>query len=272
MRKVFRTYKPFTHAGMLLAAQYRVNFIFFILGDILMCFISYFLWKAVFASGGTQSFMGFTQTDMIGYIFISFLTRTIGYSDGSYVVGEEIRDGSIAMRMIKPIRFDLAFLFQELGERTITTVFVFIPLIAGVEIYKIAVTGVFAFNPGNFMLYLLSLVLSYLICFYFNVCYGYSAFVLKNLWGSNFLKETIVGFLSGGVIPLSFFPAGIGEVLKLLPFASLTYTPVMIYIGMFSPSQIVRSFVMQIFWLCFFIVLQQIIWNAAVKRMSVQGG
>ena len=272
MSKILRIYKPFTHAGLLLAAQYRVNFIFFVLGDILRCFINYFLWHAVFTSGGAQTFMGFSETDMVVYIFISFLTGLIAYSDGAYAVGEEIRDGSIAMRMIKPIRFEFAFLFQELGERTMTAMLAFVPLLVGVEIYKFAVTGVLGFNIWCFILYLVSLILSYLINFYFNVCFGYSAFVLKNLWGSNFLKECIVGFLSGGIIPLAFMPAGIGFVLNLLPFASLNYIPVMIYLGMYDVPTILMSFGLQIFWLTFFIFLQRIIWNACVKRMSVQGG
>ncbi len=272
MRKIFKIYKPFTHAGILLAAQYRVNFIFFIFGDIMMCFINYFLWRAVFKSGGTGTFMGFSETDMVVYIFVSFLTSIIAYSDGAYAVGEEIRDGSIAMRMIKPIRFDLAFLFQELGERTMSLSLMFLPMVFGVELYKFVVTGSVCFNPLNFLFYLISLILSYLINFYFNVCYGYSAFVLKNLWGSNFLKECIVGFLAGSTVPLAFLPAGLGNVLRFLPFASLTYTPVMLYLGMYDAGQIALSIGLQAFWLAFFIVLQNIIWNASVKRISVQGG
>ncbi|MBQ7504897.1 MAG: ABC-2 family transporter protein [Ruminococcus sp.] len=272
MRKILRIYKPFTHAGFLLAAQYRVNFIFFIFGDILRCFINYFLWHAVFTSGGAKTFMGFSEHDMVVYIFISFLTGIVSYSDGAFAVGEEIRDGSIAMRMIKPIRFEFAFLFQELGERTMTAMIVFVPLMAGVEIYKFAATGVLGFNIWYFLVYLLSLTLSYLINFYFNVCYGYSAFVLKYLWGSNLLKDCIVGFLSGGVVPLAFMPAGLGFVLNLLPFASLTYIPVMIYLGMYDVPTILLSLGLQVFWLAFFIFLQRIIWNACVRHMSVQGG
>ena len=272
MSKFLKIYKPFTHAGFLLAAQYRINFVFFVLGDILRCFITFFLWHAVFTSGNTNTFMGFSQTDMTVYIFISFLTNVVAYSDSSYIIGEEIRDGNIAMRMIKPIRFETALMFQELGERTITAVMIFVPLAAGVEIYKFVITGTLSFNIWFFLLYILSLVLSYLVNFYFNVCYGYSAFVLKNLWGSNLLKECIVNFLSGAVIPLAFMPAGLGFILNLLPFAAMTYIPVMIYLGMYDAPSILMNFGLQIFWLMFFIFLQRIIWNICIRRMSVQGG
>ena len=66
MRKIFRIYKPFTHAGILLAAQYRVNFIFFLLGDILMCFINYFLWRIQ---------IGVTDTEIINFICTIFLLK-----------------------------------------------------------------------------------------------------------------------------------------------------------------------------------------------------
>jgi len=63
-----------------------------------------------------------------------------------------------------------------------------------------------------------------------------------------------------------------GVLTLLLPFASLTYIPVMIYLGMYDVPTILMSLGLQIFWLAFFIFLQRIIWNACVKRMSVQGG
>ena len=272
MRKLLRIYKPFTRAGVLMAAQYRANFICFIAGDILRCFINYFLWHTVFNSGGAETFMGFSEIDMVSYIFISFLTATIAYSDGAFAVGEEIRDGNISMRLIKPIRFDLSFLFQELGERTLALSIAFVPLVAGVELFRYFMTGTVMFNPLSFLLYLVSLTLAYLITFYFNVCYGYSAFVLKNLWGSNLTKECIVSFLSGAVIPLAFMPAWLGGVLNLLPFAALSYTPVMIYIGKLDAQGIIISLALQVFWLAFFYALQQLIWKACVKRLSVQGG
>lgn len=73
----------------------------------------FFLWKAVFESSGGNSFMGFSMTDMTVYIFITFLSGYLTYSEGAYAVGEEIRDGSIAMRMIKPVSFDMTFYFKK---------------------------------------------------------------------------------------------------------------------------------------------------------------
>ena len=115
MKRRLKTYLPFVNAGIQEVATYRVNWIFFMLGNALACFVSYFIWAAVYGSGGGGAINGFTLPQMIVYIVLMFLTGTIIASDGAYVVGEEIRDGTIAMRLIKPVSYNATFLFQELG-------------------------------------------------------------------------------------------------------------------------------------------------------------
>lgn len=272
LRRFFRTYRPFTRAGMQELVAYRANFICFFIGEIMSAFIMYFVWKAVFLSSDTDTVMGFTMEDMVVYLFIVFLTGYLTYSDGAFAVGEEIIEGSIAMRMIRPCSFEMCFLFQELGNRIISVAILFIPMVGGVEIYRYAVTGMIRFDPMYFGFYVLSTVIAYLISFYFNVCYGFMAFFFKNLWGTTLMKDTIVGFLSGGTIPLAFLPAGLASVLNFLPFASLAYTPVMIYMGMYSVGEILWRMGLQVFWLLVMIGLSRLIWHNAVKRLTVQGG
>ena len=106
MRRFFKTYLPFSRAGMQMMLAYRSDFFFHLIGEMLMCIVMYFVWLAVFESSNTQTFMGFSMTDMTVYLFISFVTSYLTYSEGATALGEEIRDGSIVMRMIKPVKFD----------------------------------------------------------------------------------------------------------------------------------------------------------------------
>lgn len=271
-KKFMRTYSPFTRAGMLESVAYRANFFCFLIGEIMSCFIMFFVWDAVFKSSESETFMGFSMEDMVVYLFITFLTGYLTYSDGTYAIAMEIKDGSIAMRMIKPCSFDMCFLFQELGNKIINVLFIFLPIVIGVEAYRWVITGTCQFDVVHFLLYVVSLVLAYMISFYFNVSYGFMAFYLKNLWGADILKECIINFLSGATIPLAFMPALLANILNILPFASLSYTPVMIYMGMYSGAEIVLRISLQVFWLCFMIVLSKLVWNHAVKRLCSQGG
>jgi ABC-2 type transport system permease protein len=272
MKRFLRTYKPFTRAGIQEMIAYRANFICFFIGEIMSAFIMYFVWKAVFLSSDSPTFKGFSMEDMVVYLFISFLTDYLTYSDGAFAVGEEIVDGSIAMRMIRPCSFEMCFLFQELGSRLISAAMIFVPIVTGVEIYRYAMTGMVRFEPGLFLVYLVSLIFAYMINFYFNVIYGFMAFFFKNLWGTSLIKETLVAFLSGGAIPLAFLPDGLAAVLNLLPFASLRYTPVMIYMGMYSAEDILWRLGLQVFWMLAFFGLSKLVWKSATKYLAIQGG
>lgn len=121
-------------------------------------------------------------------------------------------------------------------------------------------------------LYLLSLLLAFLINFYFNICFGFSAFVFKNLWGSNLLKNALVAFMSGSLIPLAFFPKVIATVLGFLPFSSLVYTPVMIVIGKYRFEQIGVALGLQFFWLMVMMLLSHVIWKQVQDHLTIQGG
>lgn len=264
-------YKPFTSAGLQEMVVYRVNFLFFLLGEIMKCFVMFFVWKAVFDSSDGTTIYGFTYENMVVYLFISFLSGYLTYSDGSYVIGKEILDGSIAMRMIKPVDFDMCFLFQELGGKILQVLILFVPITAGVEIYRFIITGEILFNIPLFLLFVLSMVLAYLINFFFNLSYGFLAFYLKNLWGTDIIKGVIIDFLSGATIPLAFM-GGFGKVLGYLPFASLSYTPVMIYMGMYSAGEIAFYLSLQVLWLVVFIAVSKLILHLAMKRLVVHGG
>ncbi len=272
MVKRFKIYKPFINAGLQEATTYRSNWFFTVIGNIMGCFVSFFIWNAVFISSGTGMLNGFTMPQMVVYIFLMFLTSSLISSGGTYDIGEEIRDGSIAMRIIKPISYNSTFLFQELGNKIMTVFVIIIPLVAGVEICRTIFAGELQFNIIQFLLYVISSALAYLINFFFNLCFGFIAFVIKYLWGANLMKNCIVGFLSGTMIPLSFLPDAMETVFLLLPFASLNYTPVMIYMGIYTGGSLLFYLGLQVFWVLAFWGLSKLLWKISIKHLCVQGG
>ena len=272
IKKYFKTYLPFTRAGIQAAMAYRTNFIAFFFGSIVYCLVMYYIWRAVFNASGEGMMNGFTMTDMTVFLFITALTNFLTESDGSYDVGEEVRDGNIAMRLIKPVGFHSTFLFTEMGWKLLVFAMIFAPVVVGVEIYKYHAYGGFAFDISKFLLYLLSLMMSYLFSFYMNVCFGFMAFFLKNLWGFNIIKSGILRFVSGAVVPLALMPDGLRQVLEWMPFSSLCYTPVMIYMGKYSGVEIALRLAIQLSWVIGFYLISKLILSAALRHISVQGG
>lgn len=272
MKRKIRIYKPFIHAGMQETITYRANWFFLMIGNVIGCFVSYFIWKAVFVSSEDTALNGFTLPQMVVYIFLMFLTSTLISSGGTYDVGEEIRDGSIAMRIIKPISYNSTFLFQEIGNKLLTICILIIPIIMCVEIVRSVLIEAVEFNIIRFLLYVLSCAFAYLINFFFNICFGFTAFFIKYLWGANMMKNCIVGFLSGTIIPLSFMPPVLEKAFLLLPFASLNYTPVMIYMGMYNGASVFYYLGLQLFWVTLFYGLSKLLWNVSIRYLSIQGG
>ena len=125
---------------------------------------------------------------------------------------------------------------------------------------------------GLTVLYLFSLIMAYLINFFFNICFGFSAFVFKKFWGSNLLKTSIVAFMSGSLIPLAFLSKGGFRYSVLLAFFILNLYPVMIIVGKYDASQILQALLLQLFWLIVMVGLSQLIWKRVQSFITIQGG
>ncbi len=259
-------------AGIQTLIAYRMNFLGFVIGGLIYCFVMYYLWKAVFQSSGESCFMGFSMVDMTLYLFLSNMTSQLTFSSVANDIGEEIKDGSIAMRLIKPVNTDLSYLASELGSAGLKLLVLALPMVIGLEIYRFAMTGRVMLEPIHFLLYLFSVSLAYLISFRVNLCFGFVAFYVKNLWGIGILKNSIINFLSGTLIPLAFMPAMLRTVLEYMPFSSMSYTPVMIYMGKYDTAEMLLRLAIQAVWALLTYALSKLIWLRAVKKLSVQGG
>ena len=98
------------------------------------------------------------------------------------------------------------------------------------------------------------------------------AFFFNNIWGMDILKNSLVHFLSGAMIPIAFMPTMLQKILNILPFASLNYTPVMIYLGKYEGIVMLQSIGLQIIWLILLYGLSKLIWRIAMQHLTVQGG
>jgi ABC-2 type transport system permease protein len=57
-----------------------------------------------------------------------------------------------------------------------------------------------------------------------------------------------------------------------LPFAAIYSTPLLIYLGTIGPQQYARAFILQGVWLVVFAGAAALMWQAARRRVVVQGG
>ena len=272
MFKNLKVYLPFTRSVIQTMMSYRLNFFMYIFGEFILVFVLFYIWKAVYASSPSDMINGFTFVDMISYLFISNITALATGNGADFSVGDEVRTGDIAMSLIKPISYRGRILASELGGTSYAALLCALPIWIGFSIYMHSVHAVGMPGIMNILFYILSLVLGYGILFLFNFMFGLSAFFVTYIWGFIFVKGTIVRFFSGQLTPLAFFPSVVQRIFNFLPFSSMLYTPSMIYLGKYSTTEMFKMLGLQALWLIIMIVLSNLLWKKAMKKITIMGG
>ena len=95
---------------------------------------------------------------------------------------------------------------------------------------------------------------------------------INPVWGIRNLKYAILDFLSGVIIPIAFLPGWLQRILDFLPFSSINYFPVIIYLGKVSNVEVLRTLMIQIVWIFVLFLLSKLLWNKAIKRLTLLGG
>lgn len=268
--KNIKTYLPFTINSFQAQLSYKANAMMFFLGEGVIILVSYYLWKAIYGSSGNAVISGFNFNEMIIYMLLTFLINILTDIDVSTIIYREVKDGSIAINLVRPINYCKRMFFQSLGNIMFNFVLVF-------SLGFVLVTTLFVlvehnFNIINIILSLSTIVLSIVLTFYYRYCFGLLSFKITNMWGLAQIIGAIFRLLSGALIPLSFFPEIMQKVFGILPFYSMISTPTLIYLGKIKGIDLIFSIGLQVVWIGIFILISKWMWNKLIKELTILGG
>lgn len=270
--KRLRIYLPFAINELKTQLSYKGAFYLFLIISTFGVFVSYFLWSAIYASSDRTILGGLTREEMVVYIFMVYVTSSMVTISISDWVSDDVVKGSVAMQLIKPIDYRLSLVVRAAGLMVYRflapSVFIWI----GMELYKYFALGIPFTEPVNILCYLCSSLMSFLIYVLFDFCVGMIAFFTSYVFGLLMVKEALLSFLTGQLIPLSFFPAAVQRVFDHLPFSSMIYTPVMIYLGKYAGTELLFVLLRQAVWVVLLYGFGSLIWKLVVKRLVVLGG
>lgn len=270
--KKFRLYWPFSRGVIQVIMSYRINFFMFVFGNLMRTFVIYYLWKAVFVSSASSSMNGFSLKDMIIYIFMSSITAGTIATGTDQDIGQEVKDGSIAVNLIKPINYQVRMLFISIGGFVYQFVFVLLPVWIGLLAVRFYTVKELPPSLSTILLYLFSMLLGFIVNYLMNFCYGLLAFYVTNMWGVSHLKDAALLFFSGQLIPIAFFPVALQKVMQFFPFSSLNYIPVMIYIKKLTGAALLQALGVQVMWIALLFLLSRWLWNRAINKLVILGG
>lgn len=178
-----------------------------------------------------------------------------------------IWEGSVASRLLRPMSNFGDYLAEMVGGWALRWATFSVPALLlapllGVSLAPASVARGLAFVVSL----LLSIAVGTAVDFLFGLVVVRSP---ENVWSLRMARDSLIPLVSGGMVPLPFFPWSIGDVLAWLPFASMVAAPLRIYTG---DGDVFDLLALQAAWAVALWLLTRFIWQRTAARMVSFGG
>lgn len=260
-------YLDFIRIRFLMMLAYRVNYYSGIVIYAINIGAYYFLWQAIY--GDQETLAGFTVAQMTTYIAVSWMARAFYFNNLDREIANEIRDGSVAIQIIRPYNYLLVKMMQGFGEGLFRLLLFMVP---GLFIVCLIFPVKLPTEPLVWVIYFVMLFFSFLINSQINILTGLFAFFVENNEGMMRMKRVMVDLFSGVVVPIAFFPGWLSGIMEWLPFQAITYLPSSVFTGRTPLGDAVSVLGLQVLWFALLLLPIWMTWRAARKRLFVQGG
>ena len=230
----------------------------------------YFIWSSVMTSSNGNIY-SYDSASIITYILGSSVIRAFVFSSQSFNVGRDISSGDLNNYLIKPIKYFWYWGARDLGDKLLNLVFSVFEIFLVLKLYRPNV--IFEDDLKIIFLFLIFVILSVILYFLFSLSISQTNFWYygQNGWAQRFLAYVVIETLGGSLFPIDLLPESILGIIKLLPTTYFLYFPLQIYLDRLSGSEIAAGFGMVLFWILFFLVLNQKLWHKGLKIYGAFG-
>jgi len=246
---------------------YRFDLLISILRGFILVFVFRYLWLALYA--GQAEFDGVSLQQTLTYATLGVILTPLFSNSLVWDISSRIRTGNILFDINRPLYFGNIFLYQAVGDSlaalatSVAPMFVLALFFGDMTLPS---------SPLVWLAFAVSVLLGFLIAFWLDFIVSLAGFWLTETWGLFFAKSSIVDALSGKYLPLWIFPPFWMGLVMVLPFRGITYSALAIFIGQVSPGQIPAELAFQLAWVLVLALVGRWGYNAAVRKLSVQGG
>lgn len=266
-------YGHFVRLAFLKFLAYRLRYYTGVFSYTIFVAGHYYLYLALYAGRAAEGLSatvgGLTVREMVTYVAISWIGRSLYFNNISRDLARMVTEGEIAMQMIKPFHLQSVMLFEAVGEAGFRLIMFTLPImLVVVPLFHVGAPAGGAALGWTLVSFTLSLMIYSQIGF----LVGCLAFAMKNIQGV--LRAQMVGmdFLTGVIVPFTFFPGWFQNVVAWLPFQCISYVPVMIYLGKRTGPDLASGLLLQAGWAVGLTVAARLVWRYALRRVTVQGG
>lgn len=248
---------------------YKTNFFLELIGGIFNTIIMVTVWMAIFRDHETGGIGGFTLPQMVTYLLgVGIINSFILLTSQGDEINDDINRGDLSNFLVKPMNIPLYWLTRDCCRRGFT-------FLLGVAEYLFLLIGFshFLVPPSPVFLFwtILTMLLAGILHFVLFYIFSIIAFWMNETWGFRFVMRVFMTIATGAVIPISLFPPLWKAIFEILPFKYFAFVPMQIYLGKFSPQQIIQELSIELLWIFFALGISVWIWRKGLKRYSAYG-
>ena len=264
MRRLLRAYPTLLRVGLAEAVAYRAELLVWMLTTT-MPLVMLALWTAVAREG---PFGRFAEADFVAYYLAALIVRTLTSCWVVWEMNQEIRQGTLSLRLLRPIHPFLAYSAEHLAAVPLRAL-IALP-VAAIMLFATGGSRV-AHDPVAIAAIPLSLVGAWLITFLSMTVLGSLAMVIERSLAIWEIWMGVFAVMSGYLVPLELLPRWIGAVADYLPFRYMLGFPVEVMTGMADRTSVLRGLGVQALMIAGLLGLSTLVWRAGIKRFEAYG-
>lgn len=267
LRKYFKVFR----IALIERLTYRSDFLLASFLRLLPMVTTILLWTAVYKGSGQTELSGFRLQEMIAYLLLVHISRMFSSMPGlAGGIALDIREGTLKKYLLQPLDMLHYLLTYRMAHKIAYMTTSFLPYAALFLLCRSYFTHLPDFM--TFAAYVLSLVLAFLIGFYFEACIGMVGFWLLEVTSLLYIVNTLNYFISGHMFPIDLLPSGLVRVLRLLPFQYMAYFPAAVFLGKIEGDALWQGLVGEALWVAALFFMARMLYRVGLRRYSAYGG
>jgi ABC-2 type transport system permease protein len=238
------------------------------LGGFAVVLSLYSFWNALL--GSKPSFMGYTRSEMLAYVLVINVLRSLVFTGRGWHLVQEISSGKISSYLVRPISYHLYSLSLDLAQKTVHVASAFVEV--GILAYFIGGGLFLPAHASTWLLFSASAVLASLIFFFMEFLVSSLAFWTSESGGPLFCFELFLQFAAGAFFPLDVLPDALRRLLSATPFPYMVYFPARIFLEKVGFAEAARVLCIEAAWLAAFVAAALSAWRVGVNSYAAEGG
>jgi ABC-2 type transport system permease protein len=234
--------------------------------DTISMIIYVFFWRAIYAD--TNEIAGLTLQHTLNFILFGLFFNALDDNMMIWEFGTQMRQGQIAVILLRPLDMQLTYYAVSLGR----LVMMFVLRLPMVIIATIFFGLQLPADPAVWGAFILSALLGHAALFFFYYAVGCLTFYITEVWGLGVAMNGLALFFSGQLLPLVMMPVWLRTIVQALPFAQAVYYPLSILTSITPLADAPQVWLQQLIWLVTMVVGSRLIFNFAIRKVTVQGG